>query len=409
MDTLSPFYNFFAGSAFSNVSFLFLLAPACPVLKLPDWALLIIFRLVPQDSNLLAIKCTCRRFNVLFYDVSFYTRHVLVVRSKIVHSIVDNIVYYSVHCLQRIDFSHCTSLKDNDILNILVKCRRIRSVTLSFCVSERALMYTAVYATSLSELNVTGCCSASTTFMQAVLERHASSLQSLILSDCMGLRKGNEFDEMVDMLGKTSSLQVLDVSWTKKSYTACPFHERHIVGILQGCKSLRSLHLSGSVITTAVVDTMSKHCPDLTSLSLGRTCLEDDDLIRLMKYCNKLKYLDLSSCSLLTSRGFDSLAALRGLQRLVLNNCIQLKGDSLSYILGKVPSLQHLEVVCCVSLLDRDFNQDMCSNLKSIAISQTRLTQNFVNEFMKRKTSAVITCRNCCGIEREVYVVIGEV
>ncbi|XP_041368534.1 SCF E3 ubiquitin ligase complex F-box protein grrA-like [Gigantopelta aegis] len=248
---------------------------------------------------------------------------------KIVHSIVENILRYSWNGLQRIDLAHCPGIHDNDILNILVKCRRVGSVTLSFCVSERALMYTAVYATCLVELDVSGCCSATTTFVQAFLERHSSSLQKLILSDCMGLRRGNDFDEMVDMLGKSDNLRVLDISWTKKSYTACPFNECHVMCIIQSCKSLRALNLSGTVVIS-----MTKHCQNLTSLSLGRTCLEDGDLLQITKYCKKLQYLDLSSCALLTLPGFESLVSLERLGRLILNNCVQLKGDSLSCILN---------------------------------------------------------------------------
>ncbi|KAK9722502.1 hypothetical protein K7432_002606 [Basidiobolus ranarum] len=86
--------------------------------------------------------------------------------------------------------------------------------------------------------------------------------------------------------------------------------------------NLTSLNLAGGGRTDIVLTKLSKHCPNLTRLSVSwNSQLTDFGFVEMARHCRKLRALDLTNCAQITDTGVMALAVY----------CTQLRVLSVSY------------------------------------------------------------------------------
>lgn len=105
--------------------------------------------------------------------------------------------------------------------------------------------------------------------------------------------------------------------------------------------------------------------PVLTALSLKTSCATNEDALSL-KGCRALTVLDLQGCRHITGDGFSALAAIPGLERLLLSNS-GFKGSNVKELTG-MKRLQALRLAS-LSLTDRDIEPLLALELKSLDLS----------------------------------------
>ncbi|ORY00849.1 RNI-like protein [Basidiobolus meristosporus CBS 931.73] len=86
--------------------------------------------------------------------------------------------------------------------------------------------------------------------------------------------------------------------------------------------NLTSLNLAGGSRTDIVLTKLSKHCPNLTRLSVSwNSQLTDFGFVEMARHCRKLRALDVTNCAQITDTGVMALAVY----------CTQLRVLSVSY------------------------------------------------------------------------------
>jgi hypothetical protein len=122
----------------------------------------------------------------------------------------------------------------------------------------------------------------------------------------------------------------------------------------------------------AVVDGVSRHCPNLTSLALnGCKRLTDQSLLALLQQCPSIMSLSLAHLPFISDRILTSMAEkLQKLAILSLNGCIEVKDDS---IIALSRFCRNLHSLSLFSLAITDMSvqnvAENCPGLISLSIS----------------------------------------
>lgn len=203
--------------------------------------------------------------------------------------------------LIELDFSN--SLVTNTLFEIILsRIRQLKILRINKCV------------------NIDGVC------FKAIVQICAKTITELYCSDCP-LFRIEQFHWMGGCIGinapKFSKLRVLDISF-------CPAEDRGIIGLAEGCKSIRFLNMES--------------CTSLT----------DVGIITLIKANKLLRVINLTGCVDITDKVPKCIASVcKGIISLNLNRCIKIADKGLAAIGKKCSTLQALNVagMCHISEL----------------------------------------------------------
>ena len=139
------------------------------------------------------------------------------------------------------------------------------------------------------------------------------------------------------------NLKVLDVTGSLNQHPIpCPFYF-WFVSSASMFSGITSLNLSICPVPWPLKPCTLSKLPNLEELNLTLSVVADQDLVRL--YSTKLKWLELSACSHVTS--IYVLGGFRNLQYLGLSNCQSIRSSQLKTVLRTFPELRSLDVSFC--------------------------------------------------------------
>ncbi|XP_024872524.1 F-box/LRR-repeat protein 2-like [Temnothorax curvispinosus] len=326
-------------------------------------------------------------------------------------------------CLTHLRLSSCRFVDELSLLNILEICKKSKNFLFkclnlrnlkkeyskdsSFCY-DKILFYFASKCKYLQQLDLTRSCISATDFVN-FLQSCGDCLTHLRLKDC-------EFvDELclLKILEICKNLKVLDLSY-------CIFLEGidQKVSSFKNLEFLEKLDLEGSPIRTESLCKILQKTRRMRNLNLRMPGYIDEvellDLdaitIQLKNSCPDLEIINLSGCSIITSRGIHALAECKNLRKLTMMDKNDMYPEDRSTI--DKHSLSRLFFSCqCleeVNLRNSDiiFNYDvyeeltMCKNLRQIYLGYT---SNFaiLEQFPKLQTIYVMRAGNAFDDTRD--------
>lgn len=176
----------------------------------------------------------------------------------------------------------------------------------------------------LKILRINNCSNIDGVCFKSIVQICAKSVTELYCSKCE-LFRIEQFHWMGGCIGvnapKMSKLRVLDISF-------CPAEDRGLIGLAEGCKSIRFLNMES--------------CTSLT----------DVGIMALIKANKQLKVINLAGCIDITDKVPKCIAgACKGITSLNFNRCIKIADKGLAAIGKKCKTLQALNVagMCHIS------------------------------------------------------------
>lgn len=143
----------------------------------------------------------------------------------------------------------------------------------------------------------------------------------------------------------------MDVSYCRK------LTDKGLSSVAQGCRALRSLHLTGCrFITDATLRALSENCNNLEELGLqGCSNITDSGLSVLVVGCKKLKYLDINKCSNIGDDGISSVskACSSSLKTLKLLDCYKVGDESITSLAEFCKYLETLIIGGCRDISEK--------------------------------------------------------
>lgn len=252
--------------------------------------------------------------------------------------------------LERLWLGRCKMITDIGIGCIAVGCRKLRLVSLKWClgvgdlgVGLIALKCNQIRSLDLSFLPITNKC------LPAILK--LQHLEDLVLEGCFGIDDDN------------------------------------LLVINQGCRSLKTLDMSSCQNVSHV---------GLSSLTSGSGCLQqlilrDDNpvtpaLVEGLQKLSVLQSIKLDGC-FVTCSGLEAIGNWCVLlKELSLSKCSGVTDEGLSFVVTKHKGLRKLDITCCRNITDVSIDR--------ITESCTKLTS--------------LRMESCTRVLREAFVLIGQ-
>lgn len=137
---------------------------------------------------------------------------------------------------------------------------------------------------------------------------------------------------------------------TKLTLLGCiKITDNGVIDLAKNCTKLTELRLQGLLlpglmnISSAGVEAIATHCPDLTQLDLaGCDKITDSAVLALSIRCPNFTYLGLERCSKITDEGLGHLSNLEKLQVLNLERCYEITDKSIIELAKICPDLTRL-------------------------------------------------------------------
>lgn len=149
-----------------------------------------------------------------------------------------------------------------------------------------------------------------------------------------------------------------------------------IIPLMENCRHLQRLDLSGTAITDETVVALSERCPQLLYLALDRCFnLTDAAIIPLAENNLVLQQLNLCFCTNITNKSLISLAThCPHLQRLNLWGCIHVTNRGVIALAEKCTQLQKLNLRRCDKVTDLSIISlaKNCKELKELNLNKCK-------------------------------------
>lgn len=118
---------------------------------------------------------------------------------------------------------------------------------------------------------------------------------------------------------------------------------------LNGLKKLKTIKVDGSTLSGTILNALSKHCPLLEEIGLGKVKgLTDTDLVQLAHSSVKLQSINLTCCNTITDSAICALAvSCRNLRFLKLESCSAITKNSLLALGTHCKNLKELDLTDC--------------------------------------------------------------
>ena len=258
---------------------------------------------------------------------------------KICRRVTDaSVVFVATRCpnLTYLDVSGCPRVSDVGIRAIALYCTKLVHVDVRMCfddLSDQSLVAFSRNCPALTHFAAQNSCSLEGEGVLALASR-CTRLSHLQLFHCGGSVAG------LSAFNGTTSLTSLDLRGCSGVDDAC------IVGIVEKCTaSLTSLSVQMcDDVTDATALALSRHCPELVHLDVGRCGVSDVGIDAVVRRCKKLVSLYVRGCKLVTDV-FTIAHQCSTLERVA---CPPRTTDaSLGVVANHCVSLTHLHVTSC--------------------------------------------------------------
>ncbi|GAB4833255.1 F-box/LRR-repeat protein 3 [Ancistrocladus abbreviatus] len=301
--------------------------------------------------------------------------------------------------LERLWLGRCKLITDIGIGCIAVGCRKLRLISLKWClgvgdlgVGLIAVKCKEIRSLDLSYLPITNKC------LPAILK--LQNLEDLVLEGCFGI----DDDSLAALKQGSKSLKTLDMS-------SCQ-NVSHVglSSLTSGTGCLQQLILAyGSPVTHALADSLQR-LSKLQSIKLDGCLVTCAGLKAIGSWCESLRELSLSKCYGVTDEGLSCLVTkLKELRKLDITCCRKITDVAIAHITSSCTSLTCLRMESC-SLVPRE--AFVLIGQRCLLLEELDLTDNEVDDEGLKSISRCSKLRSlklgiCLNITDEGLTYVG--
>lgn len=356
----------------------------CPVSKLNDDCILLIFDCLPMNERLVLNK-VCRRWKLLNMRMWHGIKKLDFTVPPLNSTLSDELLKsYLSHCP---NVTHINIAQDGHkltadaIVTIANCCKKLESIVIrDIKIHKRSLAFLARSCPMLKSFSMDACSTQHDGEMVALVKKSALEEISLKYSaSSVGLwlkylhppLKSMSL-EMYEFRSDYLLQGITNIKDTLKElrFVSCEsIRSRDVEVIASIVPELNSLTLAGGFIdfkshSLTPITKLKK----LTRLDLDNNAFVCDHFLNeLSQQCSLLKYLSLSDDRYLTVQGLSVLSKFTRLTHLTLACLIKLDDSILKSISQKIKNLQHLDLMGCSSITDEGC-QSIVKNCKELEI-----------------------------------------
>ena len=276
--------------------------------------------------------------------------------------VTDIVVYHIANCLElrNVNFSGCDITDDavrliayNPLFNFSIRGKnsKIESVDFSRCkdITRNAVQFLAK-CPNLQHVNFSGC------------DLTNFSLKSI--SECLNIKS-------VDFSGYSYSSQITDTG----------------VKYLENCHNLEYVNFCGTYITDEAVKSIVK-CPKLRSVNFSRCSSLTSDACRILTECSNLQDVNFGYCTYLTDDAvryiINCTKRFTNLRSIKFSQCQLLTNDAFTS-LGKCIGLRHVNIAGCELLTDETVRFiAQCPNLEEVIFADCEQFTDVAVEYIAK-------------------------
>ena len=286
--------------------------------------------------------------DVLVKEVTITISHLKGINLSKCTQITDNSLINISKCtqLESVALRECSSITMIGIRNLLLNCKRIKSVDLSNCGDIVDDSILRILAANLVHLEIIRLDNSEKITDQGLCELAycCTKVSEISIQNCY--RVGEFSNRALRQIGeKCHSIQKLD-------FKGCKFvNDKGIQNIALGCPILRYIDLSGCrKIHGKAVLKLAENCNQISYLAT-ESCLNiTNDEIRQIagKISQTITFLDFSNCTLLGAEALDGISSTcKILKELRLSGCTNINDDAMSMLINITGELHILYLDGC--------------------------------------------------------------
>lgn len=138
-------------------------------------------------------------------------------------------------------------------------------------------------------------------------------------------------------------------------YDCDKVNDEAVTNLVRSCPKLKTLFLSGSLLTAASLELLGENCENLRKLVLGISGnlrgkhirkienVTDDGILSIARGCKQLRHLNLNHCTNVTDEALNHLAdCAKNLTRIDIFGCAQVTIEGLKTIRSNFPELKKI-------------------------------------------------------------------
>jgi len=104
---------------------------------------------------------------------------------------------------------------------------------------------------------------------------------------------------------------------------------------------IKSLDLKGvAAIDDMCVIELCQHCPNLESLSISGTCVNDEGVLKILSHCLNLKRLDISGLPISSATITRITALFNSMEYIDVSFCAELTANDIQYLMDSFPFVE---------------------------------------------------------------------
>ncbi|PSS17671.1 F-box/LRR-repeat protein [Actinidia chinensis var. chinensis] len=301
--------------------------------------------------------------------------------------------------LEKLWLGRCKLITDMGIGCIAVGCRKLRLISLKWClgvgdlgVNLVAVKCKEIRSLDLSYLPITNKC------LPAILK--LQYLEDLVLEGCFGI----DDDSLAVLKQGCKSLETLDMSSCRNvSHVG-------LSSLTSGAASLRQLILAyGSPVTPALSDSLQK-LSTLQSIKLDGCPITCSGLKAIGNWCVSLREISLSKCMGVTDEGLSSVVTKhKDLRKLDITCCRQITHVSIAHITNSCASLTSLKMESCTLVPKEAFALigQRCHLLEELDLTDNEIDDEGLKSMSRCSKLSSLKLGICLNITDEGLTHIG--
>ncbi|KAL3824288.1 hypothetical protein ACJIZ3_020317 [Penstemon smallii] len=247
--------------------------------------------------------------------------------------------------LQSLDVSYCRKLTDKGLSAVAMGCHNLTSLHLAGCrfVTDALLSALSMSCNKLEDLGFEGCTSLTDSGLTVLVEG-CKSLKHLDFNKC-----SNIGDLGISSISKACSSSLL----TLKLLDCCKVGDDSILSLATHCKNLETLVIGGCRnISDEPIKSLAAACSSSLKNMRMDWCLNVSDISLdcIFLLCKKLEVLDVGCCEEITDVAFQGLGnedSKLNLKILRISNCPKITVDGIIKLLKSCEALEYLDVRSC--------------------------------------------------------------
>ncbi|GAB4856281.1 hypothetical protein Ancab_014209 [Ancistrocladus abbreviatus] len=301
--------------------------------------------------------------------------------------------------LERLWLGRCKLVTDIGIGCIAVGCRKLRLISLKWClgvgdlgVGLIAIKCKEIRSLDLSYSPITNKC------LPAILKLRY--LEDLVLEGCFGI----DDDNLSILKQGSKSLKILNISSCQNVSHVGLSSLTSVIGCLQ-----QLILAYGSPVTRALADSLQS-LSKLQSIKIDGCLVTCAGLKAIADWCESLMELSLSKCSGVTDEGLCCLVMkLKKLKKLDITCCRKITDVAIAYTTSSCTSLTSLRMESC-SLVPREafvLIGQRCLLLEELDLTDTEVDDEGLNSISRCSKLKSLKLGICLNISDEGLTYVG--